>query len=66
MIFNCVFQVRLITKLNEKIMEVVLSILGNCCTDEQACIEVRISQKPKQGFLKITYFPTFNLIYIPF
>ncbi|EDX14898.1 uncharacterized protein LOC6730102 [Drosophila simulans] len=31
--------VRLITKLNEKIMEVVLSILGNCCTDEQACIE---------------------------
>ncbi|KAH8359454.1 hypothetical protein KR093_006806 [Drosophila rubida] len=31
--------VRLISKLNEKIMEVVLSILGNCCTDEQACIE---------------------------
>ncbi|KAH8306141.1 hypothetical protein KR018_002467 [Drosophila ironensis] len=31
--------VRLITKLNEKIMEVVLSILGNCCTDERACIE---------------------------
>ncbi|KAH8293458.1 hypothetical protein KR054_000628, partial [Drosophila jambulina] len=31
--------VRLITKLNEKIMEVVLSILGNCCTDELACIE---------------------------
>ncbi|ALC48045.1 CG7837 [Drosophila busckii] len=30
---------KLITKLNEKIMEVVLSILGNCCTDEQACIE---------------------------
>lgn len=32
--------VRLISKLNEKIMEVVLSILGNCCTDDQACIEV--------------------------
>ncbi|XP_017100035.2 uncharacterized protein Rnb [Drosophila bipectinata] len=31
--------VRLITKLNEKIMEVVLSILGNCCTDELSCIE---------------------------
>ncbi|XP_023168508.2 uncharacterized protein LOC111597838 isoform X1 [Drosophila hydei] len=31
--------VRLISKLNEKIMEVVLSILGNCCTDDQACIE---------------------------
>ncbi|KAH8383459.1 hypothetical protein KR009_008818 [Drosophila setifemur] len=31
--------VRLISKLNEKIMEVVLSILGNCCTDEQSCIE---------------------------
>jgi len=50
MIFNCVFQVRLITKLNEKIMEVVLSILGNCCTDEQACIEVRNLEKPKKGF----------------
>lgn len=32
--------VRLISKLNEKIMEVVLSILGNCCTDDQSCVEV--------------------------
>ncbi|XP_030369809.1 uncharacterized protein LOC115620622 [Scaptodrosophila lebanonensis] len=31
--------VRLLGRLNEKIMEVSLSILGNCCTDEEACKE---------------------------
>lgn len=37
--------VRLLHKPHEKIMETVLSILGNCCTDDESCKQVIKSYK---------------------
>lgn len=33
--------VRFLSKPHEQILEVALSIMGNCCTDEMSCKEVR-------------------------
>lgn len=35
--------VRLLSKPYEKILETALSILGNCCTDDESCKQVNIT-----------------------
>lgn len=36
--------VRFLSKPHEQILEVALSIMGNCCTDEQSCREVSMKR----------------------
>lgn len=37
--------VRFLNKPHEKILEIVLSILGNCCTEKDSCKEVSVKQQ---------------------
>lgn len=39
--------VRFLNKPHEKILEIALSILGNCCTDEESCKEVKFTHVHK-------------------
>lgn len=41
--------VRFLSKPHEQILEVALSIMGNCCTDEQSCREVSMSRRFSDG-----------------
>jgi armadillo repeat-containing protein 5 len=42
--------VDLVTKPHEQILEVALSILGNCCTKKECCLQVSFFSRTMHGY----------------